>query len=118
MKTSRVVAVSVVSLLFVAVAIAGLAFVALWMFNPLGDEWQCSEGEAPVEYADGGSNCVAVDGTLPEGGTWHPLGNRPMSYNCGNDGWAPVEDLRGPEVLDDCISIYQPVPEGFRLVTN
>lgn len=98
-------------------AIAILLVGVLWVFNPLADEWQCSEGEAPVETADGGSYCAAVDATLPSGDSWHPLGNRPMGYNCDKDGWVSVEDLRGREPRPDCMSLHQPVPDGFRLTS-
>ncbi|MEN8704977.1 MAG: hypothetical protein ABF306_02460 [Nocardioides marinisabuli] len=108
--------------LIAALAVVGTAAVAvllvgvLWVFNPLADEWQCSEGEAPVETADGGSYCAPVDATLPGGDSWHPLGNRPMS-SCDQDGWVSVEDLRGREPRPDCMSRYQPVPDGFRLTS-
>jgi hypothetical protein len=42
--------------------IAGLGFAFLWAMNPMGDEWVCSDGEAPARNA-----CYRLDQPLPPG---------------------------------------------------
>ena len=87
--------------------VVGLGLVALYAFNPMGNEWVCSDGEAPAG-ADGFYNACYVEGsTLPPGVTWDPFGNRPMSSNCDQDGWLLVErtvNRRGAsDVEQDCV---------------
>lgn len=96
------------ALVVVLVTVVGLPLLALggyaaWLTvsgTPLIDEWQCAEGEAPVETEGGGSYCEAEGATLPEGDTWHPLGNRP--YECTDRwGWVAVYTTWEPESPHD-----------------
>lgn len=97
----------------VLVAAAGAlvaAFFALaFLFNPVADEWQCSEGEAPADHRAGGSACFREGASLPRGYTWDKWGNRPLSSNCDKDGWTPVE--RGD--LTDCVREGTKLPAGW-----
>ncbi|GAA4700214.1 hypothetical protein GCM10023349_16040 [Nocardioides conyzicola] len=96
-------------------ALAGIATVAalglglLRAFDPMGDEWQCSDGEAPA-----GNDCYPVDEPLPAGVRWDPLGNRPMSYNCDKDGWTLIEQDGGDQ--QDCLNDHLPLPAGWHRV--
>jgi hypothetical protein len=85
-------------------AALGLAF--LYAMNPIGDEWICSEGEAPA-----GNECYPTDGRLPAGVEWEPLGNRPMPYNCDKDGWILIQHDRRDD--QDCLSVHLPMPDGW-----
>jgi hypothetical protein len=72
------------------------------------DEWQCSEGEAPITYDEGGRDCEPVGAQLPRGARWDPLGNRPFS--CANRwGWTVID--RGQE--EDCLRDGLPMPAGW-----
>ncbi|MEV7428992.1 hypothetical protein AB0N29_05180 [Nocardioides sp. NPDC092400] len=112
--------IGVVSFALGLAALVGLGLGALWAFDPMGDEWVCSEGEAPIEYPAGGGECLP-EGTkdLPEGARWEPFGNRPMPYNCDKDGWVPVERdvvVRGePDVEEDCVREGTDLPDGWRV---
>ncbi len=87
----------------------GLGFAFLYAVNPVGDEWVCSQGEAPA-----GSACYPTEGPLPSGLSWDPLGNRPMSYNCDKRGWTLIE---GPGTDDrDCLNKHLGVPPGWHQV--
>lgn len=85
--------------------------------TPLIDEWACSDGEAPYVFPDGGSACAKVGSDLPEGATWDPLGNRPLSCH-DRWGWTEVEpteqDPDDPET--GCVRNGDPVPDGWRAV--
>jgi hypothetical protein len=81
-------------------------FALLYSLNPMGDEWVCSDGEAPA-----GNACYPVDETLPAGVRWDPLGNRPMPYNCNKDGWTPIEHDRRDE--KECLNDELPMPAGW-----
>ena len=72
-------------------AVVGLFFGLLWAVNPVGDEWVCSDGEAPAGRPPGYSQCFDEDATLPRGYEWDPFGNRPMPSKCDKDGWVKVE---------------------------
>jgi hypothetical protein len=89
--------------------IAGLGFAFLWAMNPMGDEWVCSDGEAPA-----GNACYRTDQPLPPGRTWDPLGNRPMPYNCDKDGWTLIEHDRRDE--QECLNDDLPLPSGWHRV--
>ncbi len=99
---------------------ASIALLGGWALlvgaNPLGDEWQCVEGEAPADHRSGGSACFEEGRKLPKGYTWDPLGNRPMSYNCDKDGWVEIEHERKGEF--ECIAEGTAVPEGWRVVAD
>ena len=101
---------SLVALLVVVgiAALPALWFAFLYAVNPMGDEWVCSEGEAPA-----GSSCYERDATLPAGVSWDPLGNRPMSYNCDKDGWSLI--TRDGSDEQDCLNDHLPVPVGWHL---
>jgi hypothetical protein len=99
-------------LLIPVIILGGLALIPavglalLWAFNPVGDEWQCSDGEAPA-----GNACYRTDQPLPAGLHWDPLGNRPMPYNCDKDGWTPIE--RDGSADRDCLNNDLPMPTGW-----
>ena len=75
--------------------------------NPMGDEWHCSDGEAPAGKPPSYSGCYDTDKPLPRGLQWDPWGNRPMPYNCDKDGWMLIERIpRGgqpADVEEDCV---------------
>jgi hypothetical protein len=101
-STAVKVALSIAGVLVTAALVVGAGLGILFSFNPMGDEWVCSDGEAPAG-ADGFYNdCYDEGSTLPPGLAWDPFGNRPMPYNCDKDGWVLIERTvtrRG--VLDD-----------------
>jgi hypothetical protein len=76
----------------------------LWAANPMGDEWVCSDGEAPAGQPGRYNQCFDEDAQLPPGFDWDPFGNRPMSYNCDKDGWLLIErPVRGgADTEQDC----------------
>lgn len=102
---------SLVTLLIIGgfAAVPALGYALLQGLNPMGDEWVCSEGEAPA--SDG---CHRTDEDLPAGVQWDPLGNRPMPYNCDKDGWTLIEHDR--REIQDCLSVHLPVPVGWHEV--
>jgi hypothetical protein len=104
---------SLVGLLIAAgiAALPALGYAALYLVNPVGDEWVCSHGEAPTR---GGTACYPTDTTLPVGEKWDPLGNRPMSYNCDKRGWTLIEGSSSDE--QDCLNDNLPVPAGWHPV--
>ena len=102
-------------LLVPVLVIGGVALVPLvvlgflYAVDPMGDEWQCSEGEAPA-----GNACYRLDEPLPAGVHWDPLGNRPMPYNCDKDGWTQIQ-RDGSDDLD-CLNDDLPLPDGWHEV--
>ncbi|KQW53159.1 hypothetical protein ASC77_02355 [Nocardioides sp. Root1257] len=82
----------------------------LYALNPMGDEWQCSDGEAPA-----GNACYPLDEPLPAGVHWDPLGNRPMPYNCDKDGWTQIQ--RDGSDDQDCLNDDLPLPAGWHEVS-
>lgn len=104
-----------------ALAVGGL-FALLYFANPLGDEWVCSQGETPAG-TDGFYNQCFKDGAdLPQGFTWDPLGNRPMSYNCDKHGWMIAHQTvitdGTSEVVDECVRSDTELPLPTRTVTT
>jgi hypothetical protein len=93
---------------------AFLALGLLWAVDPMGDEWACSDGEAPAGTGGPGSACYRLDQPLPSGLRWDPLGNRPMSYNCDKDGWILIE--RAGRDQRDCLNDDLPMPSGWHAV--
>jgi hypothetical protein len=89
-----------------AATVAVLGLTLLYGLNPMGDEWVCSDGEAPA-----GNACYRLDQPLPAGLHWDPLGNRPMPYNCHKDGWTPIEHDRRD--VQDCLNDDLPMPAGW-----
>ena len=71
--------------------VVGGGFALLYAFNPMGDEWVCSDGEAPGGEDGRYNQCYPENKPLPPAVVWGPLGNRPMPYNCDKDGWVPIE---------------------------
>ena len=66
----------------VAVAVVGGAVLAIAIFiysgGPVGDEWSCKRGEAPIVHPDGGSQCLTYGDPMPSGWTADPRGNQPL----------------------------------------
>ena len=82
----------------------------LYAVDPMGDEWQCSDGEAPA-----GNACYRLDEPLPAGVHWDPLGNRPMPYNCDKDGWVPIaRTAKDGDVVKDCVREGTDLPARWR----
>ncbi len=75
---------------------------------PLLDEWQCSKGEAPINFEGGGSACLAEGEELPDGAAWDPLGNRPFFCD-GRRGWTLIH--RGE--IADCLRDGLTMPDGW-----
>jgi hypothetical protein len=102
------------------VAAAGLG--VLYAFNPMGDEWVCSEGEAPAGERGRYTMCYPQGAKLPPGVSWDPFGNRPMPSNCDKDGWVPVERTlhrQGvPETEEDCVREGTDLPGRWRFSTE
>ncbi len=75
--------------------------------NPMGDEWVCSDGEAPAGVPGHYNACYREGSMLPAGLTWDPFGNRPMPENCDKDGWVAIERTvrhrAGSDVEHDCV---------------
>ena len=89
-------------------ATLGMWYALLWAMNPVGDEWQCSQGEVPAD-----SGCYPQDEPLPPGVVADPLGNRPMPYNCDKRGWTLIkQDGRDRE---DCLNDRLPIPRGWHV---
>ncbi|CAM3353961.1 hypothetical protein NODU109028_13190 [Nocardioides dubius] len=110
------VAISLVAL-SPLLAIGGFAGWLMISGTPLIDEWQCSDGEAPYVYPEGGSACAKEGSQLPKGASWDPFGNRPLSCH-DRWGWVEVEPVR-PDPDDprtDCVRKGEPIPEGWHAV--
>jgi hypothetical protein len=103
------------------VLVAG-GFGVLYAFNPVGDEWVCSEGEAPAGPRGRYNSCYDKGSELPRGAQWDPFGNRPMPYNCDKDGWVLIErDLRAPGSADteqDCVREGTDLPGRWRVASE
>lgn len=92
----------------VGLLVLGTGYVRFVRGVPLMDEWQCSQGEAPIIYAEGGSNCAPSGARLPRNARWDPLGNRPFS--CTNRwGWTVIH--RGQ--VEECLRDGLPMPAGW-----
>jgi hypothetical protein len=102
-------AVAPVLILATMLTVAALGLGFLWAMNPMGDEWVCSDGEAPA-----GNSCYRIGATLPAGVHWDPLGNRPMPYNCDKDGWTLIQHGRRDQ--RDCLDDDLPMPPGWHAV--
>ena len=87
--------------------------------KPFLDEWQCSQGEAPVDTGEGGSYCAPDGASLPAGDTWHPLGNRPLECT-DRWGWEAVETIEVDPLTTEresgCLKEGRDLPEGWRPV--
>ena len=118
-RTLMVVALSVSGVLLAGSLIVGVGLVVAFNLNLMGDEWVCSDGEAPAGPHGVDHNCYRVGSTLPEGVTWDPSGNRPMPYNCHKDGWVAIERTvthRGvSNVEQDCVREGTDLPSRWHL---
>jgi hypothetical protein len=98
--------------------LAAGGFAVLYAFNPMGDEWVCSEGEAPAGPPGRYNNCYDEGAKLPDGAQWDPFGNRPMPSNCDKDGWVqierPVKRGGGAGVEQDCVREGTDLPGRWR----
>lgn len=89
--------------------------------TPLIDEWSCMEGQAPVTMPAGGSYCETEGATLPEGDTWHPLGNRPhqcedrWGWDRAYTTWA-TDDPEDPGYEIGCVRDDADLPADWKLV--
>jgi hypothetical protein len=94
-------------------------FAVLYAVNPMGDEWVCSEGEAPAGPKGRYNNCYDEGSELPKGAEWDPFGNRPMPFNCDKDGWVLIErDVRrggSAAVEQDCVDEGTDLPGRWRI---
>ena len=94
--------------------------VLIYAFNPVADEWHCSDGEAPAGNHGSYGGCHDKDKPLPRGYEWDPFGNRPIASNCDKDGWVLIErPVRGKGVgntLEDCVREGTDLPGSWRLV--
>ncbi len=117
----RTIALAVgLAVLLTAGLFAGAGYVLLKGFNPVGDEYVCSEGEVPGGRAPvgpgEGNDCYQPD-ALPQGVEADPLGNRPMSYNCDKDGYRLLvkTEGRGAGKVTECISVDTEIPAGWEV---
>ena len=114
------VTLAVVGVLAGAGAFVALFFGFLFAINPVGDEWLCSDGEAPAGTPGSYGGCYETDKPLPRGYEWDPFGNRPIASNCDKDGWVLIErPVRGKGVgntLEDCVREGTNLPGQWRLV--
>ncbi len=110
----------VVGLVVGAAVVVGGGYVLLQAFNPVGDEYVCSEGETPggkIPVPPGGGNDCYREGNFPRGYEADPLGNRPMSYNCDKDGYRLIDKTtgRGAGNVSECIADDTDIPDGWSL---
>jgi hypothetical protein len=106
---------------FVAVvSVAGVLSVGLLKaFDPMGDEWICSEGETPAGMDGFYNQCFKDGATLPAGYHRDPFGNRPMPYNCEKDGWVQIaRPAKDGEVVQDCVRADTDLPGRWHLVES
>lgn len=117
----RAIIRSVVVLVVGLAATAAVGVGVLWAFNPVGDEYVCSEGEVPGGMAPvgpgEGNDCFASEEALPDGYEADPFGNRPMSYNCDKSGYRVVVKTsgRGAGQVEECIADDTEIPPGWAL---
>ena len=119
-RTRRTIVRAFLVLVVGVAAVAGAGYFVLWAFNPVGDEYVCSEGEVPggqAPVAPGEGNDCYTPGELPDGVEADPFGNRPMSYNCDKDGFRLVvkTDGRGAGEVTECIADETEIPSGWAL---
>jgi hypothetical protein len=119
-RPTRVVAAVITGLVLATAAVVGLGFGVLYAFNPMGDEYVCSEGEvpggpAPVGPGEG-NDCYTPD-NLPAGVEADPFGNRPMSYNCDKDGYRILMKSEGVGAgqVEECVADDIATPSGWAL---
>lgn len=113
---------AVVAVLVVGGSVVGAAVALLHAFNPVADEWHCVEGQAPAGVDGFYNECFRTDRPLPQGYGWDPYGNRPMAYNCDEDGWIlvarPYTRGRATEYERDCVREGTALPPRWRLVES
>ena len=113
------VALTAAGALLACGAVVGAGYAALKAVNPVGDEWQCVDGEAPAVTREGGSACFPEGSTLPAGYRWDPFGNRPLAGNCDKDGWMAIERTStraGEGAVEDCVREGTDLPSDWRPV--
>ena len=102
--------------------VVALGYGALWAVNPMGDEWVCSDGEAPAGKPPSYNQCFDEDATLPRGYEWDPFGNRPIPSNCDKDGWVQIErPVRGKgtgNMEEDCVREGTNLPGRWRVIDD
>ena len=100
--------------------VVGTGIALLYGLNPMGDEWVCSDGEAPAGTVGRYHQCYPENSALPPGVVWDPFGNRPMPYNCDKDGWVPIERAVNPrgaaDVEQDCVREGTDLPSRWHTV--
>ena len=106
----RRVALGVVAGAAALAGVAGLGYFSLaYAFNPMADEWICSQGEVPTD-----AGCYPEDATLPQGVKADPYGNRPMPYNCNKSGWLQVgRPAPDGSVQGDCVKEGTDIPDTW-----
>ena len=113
-------AAAVVGLLAGLGLVVGTGFLLLWAANPMGDEWICSDGEAPAGKPGHYNICYVTGEALPRGVEWDPWGNRPMPYNCDKDGWVQIErtprEGQSADVDEDCVREGTELPGRWHVV--
>jgi len=106
-RRAVVVALAVAGALVAGGVVAAAGVTLVRGLNPMGDEWVCSDGEAPAGPHGRYNNCYVLGSTLPPGVEWDPFGNRPMPFNCDKDGWLQIERTVTREgvfeVEQDCV---------------
>jgi hypothetical protein len=102
--------------------VVGSGFALLHSLDPMGDEWVCSDGEAPGGIPGNYNQCYREDESLPKGVVWDPFGNRPMPYNCDKDGWVPIQRTvhrRGAsDVEQECVREGTELPGRWRVTES
>lgn len=109
-RTRNLIVASILAAVVLTVVAGWAGYVRFVRGVPLIDEWQCSDGEVPVSYADGGSVCIAEGADPPAGATLDPLGNRPLSCD---DRWGWRVVTNGED--EDCLRDGRAVPVGWRV---
>lgn len=96
--------------------VVSMGFASVWAFNPVADEWHCSQGQAPARNRAGGGDCFREESALPKGYRWERWGNRPMFYNCDADGWLRIQHRSGNR--HDCVREGTVLPGGWSAVAE
>lgn len=116
-RRSRAIGLGIVASMILVLGTVAGGLVVIRHDGGIIDEWYCSQGERPIYYAEGGSDCLAAGRALPTGAHLDPLGNRPLRCD-GRWGWVEIEPLgttrTRPDQGDrDCIRSDTPIPRGW-----
>jgi hypothetical protein len=121
-KRALVVALSVVGALVAGGVVVAAGLTLVQGLNPVGNEWICSDGEAPAGPSGRYNNCYVLGSTLPPGVEWDPFGNRPMPYNCDKAGGMQIERTvtrRGvSDTEQDCVREGTELPGRWHPVSG